>query len=119
MTSHNNESDNSVNGVHDSALNSSLGRDRHGQQVAPDRHPATSCKTRFKPFRIATWNVRTMYQKGKLENIKQEMDRMKINVLGLSEVRWKGQGSTKAGNETIDLNLLRRAYLRKSCRNFI
>ena len=37
---------------------------------------------------IATWNVRTMNAKGKLENIKREMQRNNINVLGLSEVRW-------------------------------
>ena len=30
--------------------------------------------------------------KGKLENIKQEMKRNKIDVLGLSEVRWKEGG---------------------------
>ena len=35
--------------------------------------------------RIATWNVHTLYQKGQLENVMQEMQ---IDVLGLSEVRW-------------------------------
>jgi len=33
-----------------------------------------------------------MLQKGKLENVKQEMERMKINILGLAEMRWKGAG---------------------------
>ena len=37
---------------------------------------------------VGTWNVRTLRTKGKLENVKQEMRRMKINVLGLSEIRW-------------------------------
>ena len=41
---------------------------------------------------IATWNVRTMNESGKLENVKREMERLKVNVLGLSEVRWKGEG---------------------------
>lgn len=38
--------------------------------------------------RIATWNVRTMLQCGKLENLKIDMARMKIDILGLSEMRW-------------------------------
>ena len=49
------------------------------------------------PLRIATWNVRLLLQKGKLDNIKQEMERLKINILGLSEVRWKGAGETTTG----------------------
>ena len=41
---------------------------------------------------IGNWNVRTMLQKGKLENIKREMERNKVNILGLCEVRWKECG---------------------------
>ncbi|GFN73976.1 RNA-directed DNA polymerase from mobile element jockey-like [Plakobranchus ocellatus] len=50
---------------------------------------------------IATWNIRTLLQKGKLENIKQEMERMKLNILGLSEVRWKGAGKITSGGHEI------------------
>ncbi|GFO50026.1 craniofacial development protein 2-like [Plakobranchus ocellatus] len=50
---------------------------------------------------IATWNIRTLLQKGKLENIKQEMERMKFNILGLSEVRWKGAGKITSGGHQI------------------
>ena len=38
-------------------------------------------------MRIGTWNVRTMQKRGKLENIKREMSRNRLNILGLSEVR--------------------------------
>ena len=38
---------------------------------------------------IGTWNVRSMNQ-GKLEVIKQEMARMNINILGLSNLNWTG-----------------------------
>ena len=41
---------------------------------------------------VGTWNVRTMNREGKLENIKSEMERNKINVLGISQVRWKDGG---------------------------
>ena len=36
-----------------------------------------------------------MYQKGKLDNIIMEMDRMKVNILGFSEVSRKLDGPTK------------------------
>ena len=39
-----------------------------------------------------TWNVRTMTRAEKIENVKQEMVRMDIQILGLTEVRWKGKG---------------------------
>ena len=39
---------------------------------------------------IGTWNVRSMNQ-GKLEVIKQETVRVKINILGISE-QWTGMG---------------------------
>lgn len=42
--------------------------------------------------KIGTWNARTMLQTGKLENVKIEMDRQNIEVLGLSETRWGGNG---------------------------
>jgi exonuclease III len=45
-----------------------------------------------KLLRIGTWNVRTMLKRGKLRNVKVEMRRMKINILGLSEVRWRDGG---------------------------
>ena len=38
---------------------------------------------------IGTWNVRSM-NKGKLEVAKQEMARMNVNILGISELKWTG-----------------------------
>ena len=40
---------------------------------------------------IGTWNVRSMNQ-GKLEVVKQEMARVNINILGISEIKWTGMG---------------------------
>ena len=39
-----------------------------------------------------------MFQKGKLNNVKHEMERLKLNVLGISEVRWIGAGSFTTDN---------------------
>ena len=38
---------------------------------------------------IATWNVRSMNQ-GKLVVFKQEMARVNIDILGISELKWMG-----------------------------
>ena len=38
---------------------------------------------------MGTWNVRSMTQ-GKLEVVKQEMTRVNIDILGISELKWTG-----------------------------
>ena len=40
---------------------------------------------------IGTWNVRSMNQ-GKFDLVKQEMARVNIDILGLSELKWTGMG---------------------------
>ena len=94
MVEHKNYSSvNDFKGICVSDPNPLFGRISHAQQVAPGRHPATARKT--KPVRIGTWNVRTFSQKGKLDNVDQELDRTKLYILGPAEVRWKGAGSIK------------------------
>ena len=40
---------------------------------------------------IGTWNVRSMNQ-GELEVVKQEMARVKIDILEIRELEWTGMG---------------------------
>lgn len=40
------------------------------------------------PIRLATWNIKNLYQPGKIENQIQEMTRMKIHVLSISVIQW-------------------------------
>ncbi|GFO08840.1 hypothetical protein PoB_003534500 [Plakobranchus ocellatus] len=61
---------------------SSIGRVDYVQNVTLDRHSAAA---RIRKLRMDTWNVLTMLQKGKLKNLKQEMDRMNLNTRRLSE----------------------------------
>ena len=56
-------------------------------QGALNHHQATEFNTRNQ-IKIRTWNVRALYQKGKLENIKLEMERLKVQIVGISETRW-------------------------------
>ena len=49
---------------------------------------------------IGTWNVRSMNQ-GKLEVVKQEMTRVNIDILGVSELRWTGMGEFNSDDHYI------------------
>ena len=50
-----------------------------------------------KTRRIATWNVRTMFETGKTFQVAREMRNYKIGVLGLSETRWTQSGQMRLG----------------------
>ena len=39
--------------------------------------------------------VLKLNRRGKLENLKKEMQKNEMSILGVSEVRWKGQGKKK------------------------
>ena len=53
-----------------------------------DRSKVRCCKEHYC---IGTWNVRSMNQ-GKLEVVKQEMARVSVDILGISELKWTGMG---------------------------
>ena len=42
-------------------------------------------------MQIGTWNVRSMNQ-GKLAMVKQEMARVNVDILGISELKWTDMG---------------------------
>ena len=83
--------DNSVNGT-SVDRGASLGRNTHGEQVVSDRQQATALRNKNQ-FNIATWNVRTLFQAGKFENLKQESMKFDIDILGIAETRWTGVDS--------------------------
>ena len=49
---------------------------------------------------IGTWNVRSMNQ-GRLEVVKQEIARVNINILGISELKWTGMGEFNSDDHYI------------------
>ena len=56
--------------------------------VTSDRNKVQCYKEQYC---TGTWNVRSMNQ-GKLEVVKQEMARVNIDILGISELKWTGMG---------------------------
>ena len=54
--------------------------------MTSDGSKARCCKEQYC---IGTWNVRSTNQ-GKLEVVKQEMARVNVDILGISELKWTG-----------------------------
>ena len=65
--------------------------------VTDDRSKVRCCK---EEYCIETWNVRSMNQ-GKLEVVKQEMARVNINILGISELKWTEMGEFNSDDHYI------------------
>ena len=65
--------------------------------VTGDRSKVQCCKDQYC---IGTWNVRSMNQ-GKLEVVKQEMTRVNVDILGISELKWTGMGEFNSDDHYI------------------
>ena len=65
--------------------------------VTSDGNRVRCCKEQYC---IGTWNVRSMDQ-GKLDVVKQEMARMNIDILGISELKWTGMGKLNSDDHRI------------------
>ena len=66
--------------------------------VTSDGSKVRCCKEQYC---IGTWNVRSMNQVVKLEVVKQEMTRVNIDILGISELKWTGMGEFNSDDHYI------------------
>ena len=65
--------------------------------VTIDGSKVLHCKDQY---HIGTWNIRSMNQ-GKLEVVKQEMARMNIDILGISELKQTRMGEFNSDDHYI------------------
>ena len=65
--------------------------------VTGDGSKVQCCKEQYC---IGTWNIRSMNQ-GKLEVVKEEMARVNIDILGISELKGTGMGEFNSDNHYI------------------
>ena len=65
--------------------------------VTGDRSKVQCCK---KQYCIGTWNVGSRNQ-GKLGVVKQEIARLNVDILGISELKWTGMGEFNADDHYI------------------
>jgi len=62
---------------------------------------SVALKTRGGCLQIGTWNVRTLFQPGKLDNSIQEMKKMNLDIMGMAETRWTEEGKITKENHTM------------------
>ena len=65
--------------------------------VSGDESKIQCCKEQFC---IGTWNLRSINQ-GKLDMVKQEMIRINIDLLGISELKWMGMDGLNSDDHYI------------------
>ena len=66
-------------------------------EVTGDRSKAQCCKEQYC---IRTQNVSSINQ-GKLVVVKQEMARVNVNILGITELKWTGMGEFNSDDHYI------------------
>jgi len=52
-------------------------------------------------MRIESWNVCTLYRAGAVNELVKEMDKYKIDIWALQEIRWPGKGTAIKKNYVI------------------
>ena len=82
-------------------------RKNEGTEPKQKQYPAvdvTGDKSKVRCYKeqyyIGTWNVRSMNQ-GKLEVVKEEMARVNVDILGISELQWTGMGEFNSDDHYI------------------
>jgi exonuclease III len=53
-----------------------------------------------KDMRFGTWNVRSLCRVGAIKSVVGELERYKLDLVGVQEVRWEGEGYQTANNYT-------------------
>ena len=55
-------------------------------------------RKRNRDILLGTWNVRSLYRAGSLMAAARELDRYKLELVGVQEVRWEKEDLVKAGD---------------------
>ena len=72
-------------------------RQHSAVDVTGDRSKVQCCEEQYC---IGTWNVRSTNQ-GKLQVVKQEMAKVNVDILGISELKWTGMGEFNSDDHYI------------------
>jgi hypothetical protein len=45
-----------------------------------------------KEMRFGTWNIRSLCREGAIKSVLAKLERYKLDLVGVKEVRWEGEG---------------------------
>jgi hypothetical protein len=51
-------------------------------------------------MKCGTWNVRSLYRVGAIKSVVGELEKHKLDLVGVQDVRWEGEGYQTADNYT-------------------
>jgi exonuclease III len=54
-------------------------------------------------MRFGTWNIRSLCRVGAIRSVVGELERYKLDLVGIQEVRWEGEGYQTADNYTFSI----------------
>jgi hypothetical protein len=54
----------------------------------------------LKRTRFCTWNIRSLFWVGAIKSVVGELEKYKLDLVGVQEVRWKGEGYQTVDNYT-------------------
>jgi hypothetical protein len=50
-----------------------------------------------KDMRFGTWNVRSFCRVGAIKSVVRELEKYKLDLVGVQEIKWEGEGYQTAG----------------------
>ena len=86
-----------INGYRKNEVAKPKEKQRPVVNVSGGKSKVRCCK---EPYRTGTWDIRSMNQ-GKLEVVQQEMARVNIDILAISELKWTGMGEFNSDDHYI------------------
>jgi exonuclease III len=51
-------------------------------------------------MRFGTWNVRSLCRVGSIKSVQAELEKCKLDMVGVQKVRWEGKGYQTVDNYT-------------------
>jgi hypothetical protein len=60
-----------------------------------NRRPKRVSRNKKENIHLGTWNVLTMLQPGKMQEVTEQILQTELQIVALQEIRWKGQGQIK------------------------
>ena len=68
-----------------------------------NRRPKRASRNKKENIYLGKWNVLTMLQPGKMQEVAEQILQTELQIVALQEIRWKGQGQIKKDNITFTI----------------